>query len=485
MKTPNQTLKVAIDSSNPLITRERMEKLELLNHLIANLARALIICGPEGVGKTYLLKHFQESIPAAWILCPVQGGMDLTLEKIQAALSQSISQAMPNLAFRSLSNAFDRLAGNDSKIILIIDSAGQLAPGLLGEVLAFVDGKPAVRAIFALNHNELYLKNSSDPAIDNCYQIEVPALTEQQCGEFLEYLSSLPKPRVQFHTISDNTIAELYRETHGIPGNIINYFPEPKKKVTDYFSAGLVAAVAALIVLAMGVQWWSAKPANERVLWSFDNINETSKQINVTQQDKRDSKTVTPAIPVQQLESATRVDIATVRNDVIDDPRGHKIMDDGELPKETRVIPLQPLPQESASKQTTVNSEVVKKPENELIPAGQAELRQVLEDGGNWLKNQPMTNSTLQLMALSKLDPINEVVQRYHQELGQQLKVVKTQSKSGRDRFILLFGSFAAPGEANIEAQKLPKELQKFWRRNIDAVQKELPESIAISTPTP
>ncbi len=479
-----------MDSSYPLITRERMEKLELLNHLIANLARPVIVCGPEGVGKSYLLKHFQENIQTTWILCAIQGNMGLTLEKIQEALSQSISRAMPDLAFRSLSNAFDRLAVNDFKLVLTIDGAGQLAPGLLEELLAFGDGRPAVRMIFALNQNELSIKNGSDPAIDNCYQIEVPPLTELQCGDFLEYLSSLPNPRVQFNTISDNTVSELYRETHGIPGNIVNYFPEPKKSVADYFSMSLVAAAAGLILLALAVQWWSAKPESERTLWVFNkNENKQSDEpsSSAARHDNQSPKENTQSLQAGlQPENTTRTEIATVRNDVIDDPRRHKIADDSAFPKETIVIPLElKQPDKALDQAATDNVQEENKTNDEFKPADQIVHLQALDDGGRWLKNQPVTNSTLQLMALPKLESINEVVQRYHQELGQHLKVVKTHSKRGRDRFILLFGSFSTPEEAGIEAQKLPKELQKFWRRNIEAVQKELPESVAIGTPSP
>ena len=164
VKSPKIARMVTSDSGYPLITRERTEKLELLNHLITNLAHAIVVCGPEGVGKTRLLKGFQEASQEAWILCSVQGDFQLTLEKIQELLSKAITQDMPNFAFRSLANAFDRLAGSETKIVLVIDDAGQLVPGLIEELLAFADGKPVLRIVFALTHSELYIKNGSDPS---------------------------------------------------------------------------------------------------------------------------------------------------------------------------------------------------------------------------------------------------------------------------------------------------------------------------------
>jgi DamX protein len=75
--------------SYPLITRERTEKLELLNHLIANLAHAIIICGPNGIGKTLLLKSFQNAAIDSWMFCFLKADNQLNLQKIQELLGET------------------------------------------------------------------------------------------------------------------------------------------------------------------------------------------------------------------------------------------------------------------------------------------------------------------------------------------------------------------------------------------------------------
>jgi septal ring-binding cell division protein DamX len=87
-------------------------------------------------------------------------------------------------------------------------------------------------------------------------------------------------------------------------------------------------------------------------------------------------------------------------------------------------------------------------------------------------------------MALSNEQAILEVMQR-HQALGQNLKYMKTKTRSGRDRFILLYGSFATPEQAHSEGKILPKEFQKPWMRKISVVQSELASASAIPTDTP
>ena len=47
-----------------LISEERTKKLELLKHLLNHSSEPLVICGPEGIGKSTLLKVLQEQARA-------------------------------------------------------------------------------------------------------------------------------------------------------------------------------------------------------------------------------------------------------------------------------------------------------------------------------------------------------------------------------------------------------------------------------------
>lgn len=482
MKSPNNVRIVVPDSGYPLITRERTEKLELLKHLITNLAHAIVVCGPEGVGKTRLLKNFQETIPASWVLCSVQGEGQVTLEKIQELLSKAITQNMPNFAFRSLANAFDRLAGSDTKIVLVIDDAGQLVPGLIEELLSFADGKPVLRIIFALTHSELYIKNGSDPAIDDCYQIEIPALTEQQCGEFLEYLSTLAKYRVRFNAINESMVTELYRETHGIPGSILAHLPAADdNQKTDYSKAILVIAVVGLVMLALGVQWWSARPKikHDEVanVDSQQKNSATIQQPTVLTQDNKSQSVTTGSTdnPVVQgsdkiLDKAT---LAVTRNDVINDSRNQAIAQEDLKLDDNQLQTQNPAQAIANPGQLQADVAVRENTEGTVSEQVQVDASVAMDAGGRWLMEQPAENVTLQLMALPNEQAIIEVMQR-HQALGQNLKYLKTKTKRGKDRFVLLYGSFSSPEQANSEKGLLPKELQKTWLRKLSAVQGEI-----------
>ena len=71
-----------------LITQERTRKLELLIHLLTNSRQALVVCGPEGIGKSTFLTVLQQRKIDSWLYCPVKGTVKLSIETIQKQLIQ-------------------------------------------------------------------------------------------------------------------------------------------------------------------------------------------------------------------------------------------------------------------------------------------------------------------------------------------------------------------------------------------------------------
>ena len=246
-----------------LITQERARKLELLIHLISNSRHALVVCGPQGIGKSTLLKVLQERKVESWLYCLLQGNKDLSFEKIQNQTAQAIKQNFPNQQVQTLTDVFQLVERQHRKVVLMIDEAGHLAPGLINTIIEYAVKNPVLRVIFVLTHDELYEKNSSDNAIDHCHLIEVPPLSEKQCGEFLQYSATKSRSKVTFDEISYDMIETVYRKTEGIPGLIIAELPGVEgTKQSDNSLWILVAAVAGLIALALMIQWYSASEYN-------------------------------------------------------------------------------------------------------------------------------------------------------------------------------------------------------------------------------
>lgn len=465
MNTYN-TQRLAQDPGYPLLTRERTDKLDLLQHLTANLARTVVICGPEGIGKTRLLEHFQGAFTEDSLLCAMKGESQLDMEKIKAQVSAVIAEKIPQFQGKPLADILDKLPKRDSFVLLLIDNAGQLAPGLMGKLIAYTDKYPALRIVFALTHSELYLKNGTDSAVDDCYQIEIPALTELQCADFLEYLSTLPNPRIDFNAINETFVADLYRETHGIPGKILTRLPQPpSKKKFDYSAPILVAAVVSLILIALIVQWWSSRPRPVAPVASAPKPQEIA---------HNQPESVKPESVVQPP--------ATAQSSV---PTGNTADSTGSVTPQT-AVGEQSQPPVAAAQSAINNAQLPAQAQAQPVvtPDSTTPNPQNLDEGGQWLISQPAENMTLQLMAMPEPQAIINVMQN-HPELGQNLRMLKTYNKRGNERYILLFGSFVNREQANAEAKNLPKELRKTWSRTINTIQAELnpPQQTDKATP--
>jgi DamX protein len=282
-----------------LITKERTQKLDLLIHLLSNLTQALVVCGPEGIGKTTLLKILQERNTESWRYCLIQGNAAISFEAIQEQLLRSQS-AQPSSA------ASGRPAGQYKQVVLIIDNAGALVPGLIAAIIQYAAASPILKVVFALTHDELQVKRVSDRAIDDCHIIEIPSLSEKQCGDFLQHLSTKPYANVSFNAIGDNMVAHIYRETHGVPGRIIDKISglSAGAKPGGKLKRVLVLAVAAAIAIAVGVQWLLSStiaPGSATPPASMQSLKDDAKKATAIVEQKANSPEAAPPKPETQI----------------------------------------------------------------------------------------------------------------------------------------------------------------------------------------
>jgi DamX protein len=230
------------------ITQERSAKLALLSHLLSNSTRAIVLCGSKGVGKTTLLSVFQQQRNASWHTCFIQGRADLSFEQIEIQLMENMPKT------QTLINFFEQLVTQHKKIVLIIDDAGVLAPHLITLIIDYAALHSVLNVVFVLTHDDLAIKTHSDSAIEDCHIIEIPPLSESQCGDFLQHLALKSTFKIPIDSITDSMIASLYQQTHGIPAHIIAQLPRlarPQKntKTAEWLPITLLGLLVAWIVL--------------------------------------------------------------------------------------------------------------------------------------------------------------------------------------------------------------------------------------------
>ncbi len=295
-------------AAHSLISKERMQKLDLLIHLLSNLTQALVVCGPEGIGKTTLLEVLQQRKTESWQYCLIQGSADLSFESIHEQLTEGIA----NAPAQSLSMAFAQYEKQHKQVVLIVDNAGELVPGLIAAIIQYAAANPVLRVVFALTHDELQMKRGSDRAIDDCHIVEIPPLSERQCGDFLQHLSTKPYANLSFKVISENMIAHIYRDTHGIPGKIIAEISgSPVAKPSGKLKWMLVLAVAAAIAIAVVVQWLSSSANVPGIVPSLNptstdggNVSKPPEAADM-QPSANAPDTALPPAPVEQITGAS------------------------------------------------------------------------------------------------------------------------------------------------------------------------------------
>lgn len=474
-----------------LITRERTQKLELLIHLIANSSKSLVVYGPVGIGKSTLLNALQEHKNESWLYCPVQANVELSFEKIQEAIDQSLKQEKPDKQGASSTKTWGLRGTLSRNIVLMIDDAGLLAPGLISKLLHYALTHPVVRLILVLTNDDLYIKNRTDAEIEDCHFIDIPPLSEKQCGDFLQYLSTKHRA-VPLNSINENRIETLYRETHGIPGKIIAEMPSLGSfRKTENSLAMLVVAVAGLVAVALGLQWFSASDINlKKALMPA--VEDQKTVTAVTASPLPEIKQNIPPAPVQQTAPVPGQPVA---DNTIKYPEQPETV----LPLNNAPVTVNPqvLVQTPANKPASVNTQdktAVPPPDsadtNPGLPGHQeviepeqkpAEVAPVPEEQAIdatdaksfdevWFTTQPADNYTLQIMALSKEQSIINVLNKYP-SLSRDLKYIKSVSH-GKERFILYYGSFKSADLARKTMQTLPPDFRHALVKKISAVKK-------------
>ena len=462
-----------------LITEERTRKLELLIHLISNSRHALVVCGPEGIGKSTLLNVLQERKIESLFYCLVQGHANLSFEKIQEKTAQVIEQDKPDQQIQTLSGVFRLVESQHKKIVLMIDEAGSLAPGLINKIIEYAADHPVLRIIFVLTHDDLYVKNTSDSAIDDCHLIEIPPLSEKQCGEFLHYLATQPRSQVVLNEISDSIIEAVYHETHGIPGRIIAELPALEgAKQSDNSLWILVAAVAGLVALALGIQWFSASEYNIKSMPTPARNAQKSVEIETAAPPPQPKPPPRAQLNDQSVQADATISEQSAGEDVI-----------GRLSESVMNTVVKANDQAPINKQKSHDTQPTKPDDSKIVnntkfsmpkiispqqtePAAQEQVEAsvVQKDGEQWLKKQPIENYTLQLMVLSKEQSAKDVLKKYpllKHDLNYRKKVV-----NGKERFVLFYGSFTSFALANKAKQTLPSEFRKSLTRKISAIKK-------------
>jgi DamX protein len=226
----------------PLLTKERTQKFELLQHLIPNLKQHLIVSGASGIGKTFLLDQLYDLNSDAWQCCFVQGSSELSFETIEAQLTK----AMLRNKHASLESALHNFAEQHKKIVLIIDDAGLLVSGLMTTLIDYAATQNVIKLLFSLTPDARNAHRQTDKALNDCYLLEIPPLSKNQSAFFLRQLAAKPRTYGSLQ-IDEKLVDKIYHDSQGIPAKIIADFTKLSRQEKNDYTKWLVVFAGVLV----------------------------------------------------------------------------------------------------------------------------------------------------------------------------------------------------------------------------------------------
>ncbi|MEE9425403.1 MAG: AAA family ATPase [Methylococcales bacterium] len=520
-----------INTHKSLLSPARKQKLELLASLIKTQQQSLIVCGPEGIGKTTILKRLAKSNNTRqlwkYVECNVSLRFSMLVMHLSSVLSVSKERSSTNTLSKraqKLASQLNKIAKNGHTVVFVLDNAGRLQAGVLTKFLAFARQCQGLQVILAITPDELFIKRSTDNAIDDCYVVEIPPLTKQETENFMLNALQENKQHLEFETIPENFTDEIYRESQGNPGVILQGIskmaPQSQSLSGEHkFNSLLWLALLGFIGLSIwgGLSYLGRLDNN-----SADNnyvdlnnappplvgSNQSSKQTQAPKAAKTDNKLKATAetggtvgeTPDYSTSSVlpTTEDIlnSTLANDAVS-LSDYSAETESNVESEKKVkASFKPIQQKARSNDITERRPIVSVPKKqaaalaikeaskigtvidqpaniEKIPTKQEKQEQFQGvHGPDWVLSQNKDSFTLQLMASSDKESMIRYINQ-SSELHDQSAYYKMKLK-GRNWYGLIYGVYPTIAAARQAIKQLPKSLGKPYMLPINEVQSRI-----------
>jgi DamX protein len=519
-----------IDTIKSLLSPARKQKFELLTSLIKTQQQSLIVCGPGGIGKTTILKRLAKSNNTRQLWNYVECDVSLRFSMLITHLSSVLSLSKERSSKNTLSKIAQKLAGQLRKIansghtvVLVLDDAGNLQAGVLTKFLAFARQCQGLQVIMAMTPDDLFIKRSTDNAIDDCYVVEIPPLTKQESEKFTLNFLQENQQRLDLETISEDFTDEIYRKSQGNPGIILQGISKMGDQSHSLPGEHKNSRLLWLALLGfIGLSIWGGLS----YLGRLDNntaddhyvdlnnappplvgVNKSSKQTQATKADNKLQATAETGGTVGEAPDSSTSSVLPTTEDILNSTLANDAASlsdysvepasDVESEKNSPMARLkEPIQQHAKSHDASAeNAQVLvtkkqtaalaikeaskietasNQPANiEKIQTKQEKKEQFQGvNGPDWVLSQNKDSFTLQLMASSDKESLIRYINQ-SSDLDDQSAYYKMKLK-GRNWYGLIYGVYPTIAAARQAMRQLPKSLGKPYMLPINEVQSRI-----------
>jgi len=227
---------------------------DLLRYLIDNSDSITLIKGPEGAGKTTLVRRIAALNPPQWALCLINATPSLQSEQLLGALADCYGVEGGDGRFEGFWRRFEALLQADKQAVVLIDDAHLLPVATIIALLRLfnhqADDRPLVKIVlFAANGIDVQLETPQVQAMNLhlIQTLELQPLDREQAAAFVRYLTQRHELRLEQMPLNAARLRRLYRETDGWPGAIEQrLLGRDGSGIDRQFSAQLKSALALL-----------------------------------------------------------------------------------------------------------------------------------------------------------------------------------------------------------------------------------------------
>lgn len=421
-------------------------KLELLEHLLGNQQKPLLILGPTGIGKTTLLQALLHDRRDTWHLLPYQGSETFTFSTIISELGEFLSSdaGLGNIQPTQLRRFFDT-----EKTVLIIDDAEAVPPEEMDKLLEFCASLPALGLVATMTYDGFHVKRSTDQTIDDCHVIELLPLDRKELTEFLRNLCARPDHGLNFDADNDTLVNELYLSSHGIPGRALAALPGIRS-ASEARLTGRASRILAGVLIAACLAWgWfllNPMPSGNQAA-DIGGNQHTVAQVAIPSQPA--AAPTPPAASLPQAQSSANrppePDENTAATTQPDQPA------------------IQAPPEHAATAGTQATT----------TPAGDQDTVKTpgKADDRAWIMAQPADNYTLQVVAVDDMARVQQILKKYA-DYRDNLKYYATGAQHN-EKFVIIYGSFQTLAQARKQMVKLPAGFGKCTEVRFQSIQHE------------